>query len=80
MSLKPHGIESRGHFGGMMTVVVDNERAAARPLDLAQLLQAPIDPLEIGQGLLNGCVGNPEFGGHGDRRRHPPIAGDGRIA
>ena len=53
-------------------------------MNLAKLLQPPIDALKIGQRLLNGDIGDVEFGGHRDRRQRiqhivPPRQIDGQI-
>jgi hypothetical protein len=57
------------------------QRLAARPLDLAQLLQAPVDALKIRERALNRRVrGNIELGRHRDgRQRIEHIVAAGQI-
>ena len=66
----------------MVSVVIDDQRAAARPVDLAELLQPPVDALKLRQRFLNGRIGDAELGGDGDRRERiqhivPPRQIDG---
>ena len=61
-----HGLERRGDLGRVVAVVVDERDAAARSLDVAEHLQAPVDALEARQRALDGRVGDLELRGHGD--------------
>jgi len=51
----------------MMPIVIDDQSAAARPLYLTQLLQPPVDALELRQCALNRGIGQVELGRDGDR-------------
>jgi hypothetical protein len=64
-----NGFESRGNLRRMMTVVVDDGYATIGCVDIAILLQAPIDTLESGERALYGGFIDIEFGGHGNGRQ-----------
>ena len=61
----PHRFHRCLDFGRMVPVVVDDVRRAAGPMDLAQLLQAPVDALKIRERALDGRVRDAELRRHG---------------
>ena len=46
----------------MMRIVIDEQRAAAWPANLAELLQPALDALEARERALNGLIRDAELG------------------
>ncbi len=64
-----HGLDHRGDFTGMVTVVVHQHDAAIGDRQLAIDLEAPPHPLEAGQAIEDGLVADAFVGGDGDGRQ-----------